>query len=788
MEIAGRNVLAKRKQTSPWPLLLRQFASPLIVILLAAGSITGFLLHQWVDATIIGVTVIINTFLGFFQEYHAERSFEALEKFLTPHAKVIRNGKRMEIDATTLVPGDIVILEIGRTVPADGELIEATDMSINEAILTGESMPIHKQVNRITGYQADLSSLVFMGTTVVTGIGKMRVTAIGQQTKMGEIASSLASIGQQETPLQHEVRGLAGILGIAVVAIALFIFSVGSLLGKSPSDMFKLSVAVAVSAIPEGLAVSLTAILAIGMQRILKRKALVRKLVAAETLGSVTVICTDKTGTLTEGKMRVTGMDLIDEEEGKNAIAACNDLRDPLEVAMFNAVKDAEERVKRFPRLAEIPFSPSYKYIATLNKCNGSNGQTSHSLILFVSGAPEVLLERSTLSEKEKEKWLEKFRIHAREGMRLVAVAKKEINAGPAARHPAPTLSDSDISDLTWLGVVLFEDPVREGVAESLAEAQQLGLKINIVTGDYRETTEAVIRKLKVQDIGIYARVTPEQKLKIVEDLKKQGEVVAMMGDGVNDAPALKAADISIVVASASDVAKQLADVVLLDNNFSTIISSILEGRGIFRTFKKVLSYLLSDSFAEVILVLGAFAFPVPLPLTAVMILWINLITDGFPSLALAVEPHVQTFFPRGRIVDREVALVIGIVSFLKGAMTLGFFLILWQLTHNIAIARSAAFAMMVVISLSTVFPLRSLERPMTHINLFSNRWLLLAVGVGFSLLLFLLWNPFLQRSFGTTMLGLTEWVVIFGAGMLTIGAVEVVKAISKKRFMNYEV
>lgn len=761
MNAIGLNTITNQRKFSVIRLLGSQFSSPFIVILLAAAAITGFFLHELADASIIIITVFLNTFLGFYQEFRAEKSLQALQKLLTPVAKVVRNGKRIEVPTSTLVPGDIVVLEIGRTVPADGELLEAHSMTVNEAMLTGESAPIPKSLKE---------NHVFMGTTVVTGIGTMRVTEIGNNTKMGKIAASLSTIDEQETPLQHEVHRLALVLGVVVAGVALFIFLTGSFLGKSPIEMFTLGVAVSVSAIPEGLTVSLTAILAIGMQRILKHKALVRKLVSAEALGAVTVICADKTGTLTEGKMRVVEMDLVNQQEGKNAIAVCNDLRDPLEMAMFDAIPDASDRVKRFPRTSEIPFSPSYKYIATVHPIKS---------VMYVSGAPEVLLEKSTLSTEKMDGWKRKFKQYAQDGLRLVAVASKSI-------HPQKTtVSHRDITDLTWLGIVLFEDPVRSGVAASLQEAQRLGIKVKVVTGDYQETARAVLRKIGVPDIELFSRVSPEEKVHIVEKLQEQGEVVAMMGDGVNDAPALKAADISVVVSDASDVAKQLADVVLLDNNFRTITTAIVEGRGMFSTFKKVLAYLLSDSFAEVVLVMGAFLLPIPLPITAAMILWVNLIVDGLPSLALTVEPHIKTSMVRFPLLDSEIKLIIATVSLLKGLTTLILFVWIWQLTHDIILARSTSLLVMVIVSLFSVFSLRSLERPITKINLLSNYWLLTSIIAGFGLLLLLLTNPFLQGAFGMTMPGSFSWFAAFGAGTVTILAIEFVKWRSKMSRIN---
>ena len=509
----GRNELDRNHRVS-WPeVLWRQFKSPLIFVLILATGVTAFLLKEPVDAAVIGAAVLVNTILGFIQEFRAERSLEALQQMLTPTCKVIRDGRRREIEAAELVPGDIVILEIGRMVPADGVLVEADGMSVEEAILTGESVPVQKQA------VSSENSQVYMGTTIVTGIGKMAVEKIGKATRMGQIAASLAKQKPKPTPLMREIERLSRWLGAAVGIIAAAIFIFGSLAGHSPKDMFTMGVAIAVAAIPEGLAVSLTAILALGMRRILKRKALVKKLIAAETLGSVTTICVDKTGTLTEGKMRVIETVVSTTPMAKMAkwlngytskdflpIAAIlvNDLRDPLETAMDQWArkeigdKETEKLVKNYRRLDEIPFSPNYKYIATLHQIKEEGrrkkeeGEVTAELLL-VSGAPEVILEKSNLSAKEKAEWTAKFEHFGLQGYRLVAFAHKNMNQRINA------LTHQHIDNLTWLGILLFDDPVRAGVGDALVHAQKLGLKIHVITGDYLPTTEAVVEKLKAQ-------------------------------------------------------------------------------------------------------------------------------------------------------------------------------------------------------------------------------------------------------------------------------------------------
>jgi len=660
----GENKLKGKKRVGWLKVFLWQFRSPLIYILVIASGVT-LALGDVIDAAVIGAAVVLNTILGFYQELKAERSLEALSKMLTPKTKVIREGKREVIEASQVVPGDVCILELGERVAADGVVVEADSLTMNEAILTGESKSVHKKKK----------SQVFMGTTISSGIGKMVVEKTGQETEVGKIAESLTETIEGKTPLQKQIESFSKRLAVMVGIISLVILVVGLLVGDPFVEIFATAVAVAVSAIPEGLAVSLTVILAIGMQRIFKRKSLVRKLVAAETLGSVTVICADKTGTLTEGKMRVvkaamggTGEECTVKEGAAFLVRSavlCNDRRDPLEIGMMEWAKEQLGKVRglaksveamreEYPRLDEIPFDPKKKYIATLHKREGLVRN-----LLLVSGAPEMLVRRSDLSKKKQEEWLKKFHEEGEKGYRLVGFAYREIKK--------KRFTDGDVKDLKCVGYLAFVDPVREGVKEALGAARRAGIKVKVITGDYRPTAEAVLRKLEIggkklkeeqvmeghelekiteeelkERIGkvvVFTRINPEQKLKIIQALQEKEEVVAMTGDGVNDAPALKKADIGVVVESASAVAKETADMVLLDSNFATIVAAVEEGRGIFVNLRKILLYLLSDAFAEVVLVLGSMVLGLPLPITAAQILWINLVDDGLPDFALTLEP-----------------------------------------------------------------------------------------------------------------------------------------------------
>ena len=805
----GENKLKDKKSVSWLKVLLEQFKSPLIYILVIASGITAAL-GDFIDAGVIGAAVVLNTILGFYQEMKAEKSLEALSSMLTPKAKVIRDGKRSLIDAGKVVPGDICVLEIGERVPADGKVIKAEDLSVNEAILTGESVPVGKKI----------SGKVFMGTIVSVGIGLMKVEKTGQDTEIGKIADKLTDTKEEKTPLQKQIGEFSKKLAIMVGIISLIILVAGLAAGDPFVEIFTTAVAVAVSAIPEGLAVSLTVILAIGMQRIFKKKSLVRKLVAAETLGSVTTICADKTGTLTEGKMQVVDamMSLNPDEKVKalkkdlmmKAATLCNDMRDPLEIGMMDWAKEkfkgTDKLNEEYERLDEIPFDPKYRYIATLH--TRPKGVHNSKNLLLVSGAPEEVLERSETADKYRKKWVERFVKEGKKGRRLVGFAYKEVTKDK--------ISDKDISGLRWLGSLLYEDPVRKGVEDALRQTKKAGIKVKVITGDYRFTAEAVVNSLKLEKGGLkpeqimegselakisdeelkkkmevvvlFARTKPAQKLRIVQALQEQGEVVAMTGDGVNDAPAVKKADIGIVVEDASAVAKETADMILLDSNFETIVGAIEEGRGIFVNLKKIILYLLSDSFAEVILVLGSIFMGLPLPITAAQILWINLVDDGLPDFALTLEPKPKNLMsqkPGGHarsLLDNEVKLLIGLISIVTAVLALGVFKYYLNTTGDLMLARTVTFAMLGVDSLLYVFSCKTLKEPLWKEKIFDNMWLVGAVLIGLSFQVMALYVPGLQVVLKTVSLGVSEWLVIIGASAVVMVMIEGVKFVYNKK------
>jgi Ca2+-transporting ATPase len=814
----GPNEIQQQEGLS-WPKLLwGQFKSPLIYILFFAGLITLFL-KEWTDSVVIFLAVGLNTVLGFIQEFKAEKALVALKKILVPHARVIREGKEEVIETRELVPGDLVVLLTGDKMPADGVLIEAVDFHSNEAILTGESAPVEKKD----------SSQVFMGTVVASGRGKMVVQKTGQETRMGKIATKLSQTAAEETPLKAQIGHFSKILAVIFSLICVVIFFEGLWRGREFLEIFTLSVAVAVAAIPEGLVISMTVILTLGMQRILKRKGLVRKLLAAETLGAVNVICADKTGTLTEGKMRVVGIEVgggkqeARKKEILKAAILCNNMTNPLEIAMMNWAREklgnVEEIIKQSPRRAEIPFTSERKFIAVLTQ-SASGGE------FFLSGAPEVIMEMSVMGKTEKDKWYKKLNHHTKKGLRVVAfsavlgrVDKLKAAFGdlkkPTKKKTGRVQKGSSLK-LEWLGLLLFEDPIRTEVKEALKLCQKAGITVKVVTGDYRQTAVAVLEKLeigggqikdhqvmegwelerlsgkdlsrRIEGIVLFARTTPEQKIKIVEALQEKGHSVAMMGDGVNDALALRKADIGVVVGEASEVAKETADMVLLDSNFKTIVAAVEEGRGIFENIKKVILYLLSDSFTEVILIGSSLFLGLPIPLLPAQILWVNLVEDGLPGLALAFEPKDEGLMqepPRPKqapILDKEIKTIIFIIGIVTDLLLLGVFYFLLRQSVSIEIIRTVIFASLAIDSLLYVFSCKTLRKNLWQEHIFSNKFLVFSVVSGFILLVAAIYVPFLRMILKTKILPARFWFLILLMGIADVVGIELVKWIFLKR------
>lgn len=804
LEKYGPNVLPERKQPGALSVFLSQLKSPLVFVLIFAGTISLFLGHL-TDLVIISVAIIINTFLGFFQEIRANNALAAIKKLIQPKAIVVRDGHSIEINAEFVVPGDICILNTGDKVPADGEIVFANRLFMSEAILTGESVPVSKTNG----------DMAYMGTVITSGRGKLRVTLTGGKTEVGKIAEDIQVINN-DTPIKKQLKKFAGQLTTLVMILTSVVFVIGILAGKDPFEIFTTSVALAVSAIPEGLLVGLTVVLAIGMQRILKKKGLVRNLVSAETLGGVTTICVDKTGTLTEGNMKVVGVEGNKTEVAKQALIA-NDLDDPVVIALWEWAgknldwkdmghENLDEFLRENPRIDSIPFSAKDRFFASLNTVNNEHNN------LYVNGAPEYLLEWSDLSVSDKALVHKSIVKYSSKGMRLVGLARKRVS------KKTTKIRLKDVKDgLEWVGLVAFADPVRDGVKAALEKTRQAGIRLIVITGDYAQTALTVLNGLGIHlkpkniilgselelsslteisarlsmDRGgfLFARTTPEQKVKIVEALKQRNEVVAMMGDGVNDALALKQADIGVVVGGATEVAKESADLVLLDSSFSTIVDAVEEGRGIFNNIRKIILYLMAGSFAEIVAVLGSLLSGLPLPVTAVQILWINLVSDGFPHLALSVDPRdpkIMRLPPRDsgeQLVSPWMRKLIVLVSAFAGLSALGVFAVTYVSTSDLRLSQSIAFATLGVNSLVYVYSVRTLTKSFLSQNPLANHWLNLAVLAGF-VLQFLPFATAGGRNFiGVSKLSVNHWTIVLALGVATFVMIEVFK-----KYVNFNI
>lgn len=788
----GKNTLPEDVPPSNLILVLQQVKSPLVYILLLASLVTVFIGHLS-DAIIILVVVVLNTILGFIQENKAAKALSALKKYITYKVTVIRESEQRLINTVDLVPGDIVVLNQGTKVPADGKLLKTSRLFIEESILTGESMPVNKNDK----------DLVYMGTSISSGQGVMLVEKIGALTKMGSIAGQIKK-KEDDTPFQKQLKLFSRQLVFVIGFFGIVVIVLGILYKFTFIEILTTSIALAVSSIPEGLLVSLTVILAIGMQKILKHKGLVKKLSAAETLGGVSVVCVDKTGTLTQGSMRVTdvvgGMELLAQQS-----ILANDLDDPIVISAYEWAKhlqnNDEQTLSDHPRLDGIPFSSKSRYSSYLNKWNKKEN------MIFINGAPEYVLNKTKLSTKEKNKILNEIDNLTNHGRRVIGFIRKNVP------NTYNRIEDKDLQNgFEWVGVLGFSDPVREGVSDAIRQVYLAGIRTIVITGDYPKTSVYVLKELgvilnedeimtgeeltkisseelrsKVKKIKLFARTTPDQKLDIVRALKSNNEVIAMMGDGVNDAPALHQADIGVVVDNASDVAKESADLILLDSDFGTIVSSIKEGRKMFENIRKIILYLMSDAFAEIVVVIGGISMGLPIPITAVQILWINIISDGFPGLALTIDPvrsNIMNDKPRlqsEKIVNGWMISLISIVSLVAGSIALIVFIAFYKSTGNIEVARSMAFVTLGMNSLVYVFSVSKLTTPFWLNPKINNGWLVGAVVAGFILQIVPFTSEALRGFFGLSKLGLQHWLLAVGLSLVMFLLVEVLKFVFKK-------
>ena len=841
LEKYGKNELEAQAKKSFLKKLLEQFADFLIIILIVAAIISAAV-GEVSDSIVILAIVVINALLGIYQEGKAEKSVEALQKMSAPNAKVIREGRQMEVPAANVVPGDLVVLETGDIIPADLRLIESSNLKIEEAALTGESVPVEKDAKEIIEGKVgigDRHNMGFSSTIVSYGRGKGLVVATGHNTEIGEIAITIQSYEEEQTPLQIKLNQLGKVLGTACLAICLIVFGVGLLQGREILNMLLTSISLAVAAIPEGLPAIVTIVLAIGMNRMAARNAIVKKLLAVETLGATTVICSDKTGTLTQNEMTVVKAYVDDKildvtgggyepvgdvklDGNKISIDSLPDLEtfvaagalandalldnssgmwkiagDPTEGAIITFAgkfgKTRDELNKKFPRVEELPFDSARKMMSTFH-ANYIPGK----IVSFTKGAPDVVISRCTkialngeiinFTEDLKNKVLAVNTEFAKSALRVLSAAYKVWDEVPEENK-----SEVVENDMIFLGLVGMIDPARPEVKDSIRQCKAAGIEAVMITGDYKETAYAIAEQLGMADshdqammgaeldkfsdeemrevvkkTRVYARVSPQHKVRIVTALKENGNITAMTGDGVNDAMALKKADIGVAMGiTGTDVAKNTAEVILTDDNFATIVNAVEEGRIIFSNIKKFVFFLLSCNIGEILLVFISILLGWEVPLLPIQLLWLNLVTDSFPALALGVEPaepNIMNQKPRdtkegilhkgmyGGIIFQAIAIA--------GACLLAYYLGVqkYGLTNGLEKIRTIVFTTMITAELLRAFSSRSEDYTLFKIGFFSNKAMNKAVLVSFALTLVVLYIPILNGVFHTVPLSLADW------------------------------
>lgn len=861
LEKYGRNELQEADKKSMLAKVVEQFTDPMIIVLLVAAVLSG-IVGEWIDSVIILAIVVLNAALSIYQEGKAEEALEALQKMASPTAKVIRDGKEQSVASSDLVPGDIVKLETGDIVPADLRLFDSYNLKIDESSLTGESVAVDKFAEE--NYEGvveigDRENMAYSSTIVSYGRSMGIVVDTGEKTEIGKIATSLASQEDEMTPLQKKLAQLSKFLGILVVGVCIIVFVVGMLYGHELIEMFLTSISLAVAAIPEGLPAIVTIVLSMGMQRMAENNAIVKKLLAVETLGTTTFICSDKTGTLTqnemtvvkafiddkvidisgtgytpEGTMTIDGNDIkiddvqslytllnisvltndadITQEEGNYGV-----MGDPTEGALITFASkmniDKANANTQYPRIQEIPFDSTRKMMSTFHN-NFIEGKT----VSFTKGAPDIILERCTkilkdgkvvdITEADRKAIADKNSEFASSALRVLSYAFRIHDT-----MPAELTSDSIENEMIFVGLTGMIDPARPEAKTAIAECKSAGIVPVMITGDYLETAVAIAQELGIIDnkedaimgrelnnmseeelrevvkhTRVFARVSPENKVQIVTALKQNGEITAMTGDGVNDAPAIKKADIGIAMGiTGTDVAKNTAEVILTDDNFATIVNAVEEGRIIYSNIKKFVTFLLSANIGEVLVVLISILMNLPTPFIPIQLLWINLVTDSFPALALGVEKGDEDIMeqpprdPNEPILNRDAIIqVLTLAVGITVGTLIAYYYALGHFDRHIESARTVAFATMITAELTKVFSIRSPKYTVFHIGFFSNPTLVKAVAFAFILMFIVIYVPFVQPLFQTITLGLEHWAVILPCALLPFVLNEARKAIFK--------
>ena len=870
LEKYGPNELTEKKGEGLFSKIIAQFKNFLVIILIGA-SIVSALVGEVSDAIVIIAIVIINAVLGLVQEGKAEKSLEALKKMASPNAKVLRDGHIEVVPANTLVPGDIVTIEAGDIIPADVRLVESSNLKIEEASLTGESVPVEKDAKKTFLEDVSLGdrkNMAYMSTVVTYGRAKGIVTGTGGKTEIGKIAEMIQTYEDEATPLQKKLDQLGKYLGIGCLVICGLVFLIGLLQGRDLLEMFMTSISLAVAAIPEGLPAIVTIVLALGMNKMVKRNAIVKRLLAVETLGCTTVICSDKTGTLTQNEMTVVKVftpDALIDITGKgyapngdfllnnekvdptkrkdlnlllSICSLCNDaileapndeeitykiVGDPTEGALITlSDKGGLEKKslnQKYPRVKEIPFDSDRKMMTTFNQ-NFIEGK----VVSFTKGAPDIIIKKCSkafiegeevpMTDELRKEILNTNSNFSKDALRVLAFAYRTYDDVPE------TITSEEIEkDMIFVGLVGMIDPPRTEATEAIKKCKQAGINTMMITGDYKETAFAIAKDLgmadsideaimgeelnkisdeelkeTVKNTKVYARVSPEHKVRIVNALKKNGNIVAMTGDGVNDALALKRADIGVSMGiTGTDVAKNTADVILTDDNFASIVAAVEEGRIIYSNIRKFVFFLLSCNIGEILIVFLSILFNMPVPLVAIQLLWLNLITDSFPALALGVEkgePDIMKVNPRNpeeSILNKSMIIGTSIQSI---ALTIAVLLAYnWGLktygSEGLYIARTIAFTTLITAELIRAYSSRSERYSLFEIGFFSNRSMVYATALSFLLLLVVLYIPFLQPIFKTFPIGLKDWSIVLRFCIIPLIAGELNKVISKKIYKN---
>ena len=875
IEEFGKNKLAEKKKESIIIRFVKQFNDFMIIILIIASIISAGISYwqgtnDYMDSIIIVLIVALNAIMGVIQEEKAEKSIESLKKLTPEMAKVIRDGETYEVNAVDLVPGDIVLLENGKFVPADGRIIESYDLKIEESSLTGETEPILKQTYIITKnniHLGDIKNMAFMSTIVSGGHGKAIVTETGMNTKIGKIANMMIKDEAPETPIQKKLSEVGKILGVVCLVICTLIFIIGVIKKIEPIEMFMTSVGLAVAAIPEGLPAIVTIMLSIGVTRMAKKNSIIRKLPAVETLGSSSVICSDKTGTLTQNKMTVVDIYssfedkkfllklgtmctdcLIQEKNGKKIV-----IGEPTEASIVNKALEEninkEDLYKKMPRIAEIQFDSTRKMMTTIHKMNNSNqhqilnlnnqevfdeyknfsnSQTEYRIIS--KGAPDILIQKCSkilINKKEepltimqKNRIMDKNNKMADKALRVIAVAYKDTNSiEEIEKHKISLQSSSNTieNNLIFVGLIGMIDPPRKGVKEAVEKCRQAGIKTVMITGDHIATAKAIAKELgilekneeaitgqeldkmkevelekKIKQYSVFARVTPEHKVKIVKAWQKTGAVVAMTGDGVNDSPALKNADIGIAMGKCgTDVAKNAADMILVDDDFVTIVEAVKQGRNIYENIRKAIHFLLATNIGEIVTILLGLLLGLDTPLLAIQLLWINLVTDSFPAIALGLEKEEGNIMNRTPINPKESIFSSGLWNkiitegFMIGSLTLLAFSF-GNRFYNVEVGRTMAFLSMGLLELVHSFNIKS-EKSIFKIGIFENKYLIGSFIIGTFMQTIVAIIPLLAKIFDLTVLTKEQWLITIGISIMPIIIIELQKKINnlKEKYSN---